>query len=182
MPNITGWIPKFCNHLTGYTFTDKMENFQDFYTKQKDKLFSYLIRVTGDYYLSMDIMQESFLRCFDKYKDKTINISLLYTIARNVLIDLSRKDKRKSELADDVADQTADQENDLQIKQEYRKVIDAMNKLETDEREILALALTEDLKYREIASITGINEGNVKIKVHRARLKLREIIQHGDLL
>jgi RNA polymerase sigma-70 factor (ECF subfamily) len=171
---------KKCNLLARKTFKDKMENFQDFYKKQKDKLFSYLMRVTGDYHLSMDIMQESFLRCFDKYKDKTVNISLLYKIARNVLIDLSRKNKRKAELEQDIVDQAADQENDLRIKQEYRKVLAAMSKLETDEREILALALTEELKYREIASITGINEGNVKVKVHRARLKLKEILR-GEL-
>jgi len=156
-----------------------MDNFQDFYKKQKDKLFFYLMRVTGDYHLSMDIMQESFLRCFDKYRDKTINISLLYTIARNVLIDFGRRDKRKSSLEHDVVDLTADQENDFRIKQEYGKVLAAMNKLETDEREILAMVLTEDLKYKEIASIMGINEGNVKVRVHRARSKLREVLQHG---
>lgn len=131
--------------------------------------------------MSMDIMQESFLRCFDKYKTKTINNSLLYTIARNVLIDLSRKDKRKVELEQDVIDQTADQENDFRIKQEYREVLAAMNKLEPDEKEILALALTEELKYKEIALILGINEGNVKVKVHRARLRLRGIIKNGEL-
>ena len=131
--------------------------------------------------MSMDIMQESFLRCFEKYRNKTVNISLLYTIARNVLIDLSRKNKRKGSLEQDIVDQTADQENDFRIKQEYGKVLAAMKKLEADEREILALALTENLKYREIASIMGINEGNVKIKIHRARLKLKEILQHGEL-
>lgn len=158
-----------------------MDNFQDFYKRQKDKLFSYLMRMTGDYYLSMDIMQESFLRCLEKYRNKTINITLLYTIARNVLIDLIRKDKRKGDLEQDVVDQGTDLENNFLIKQEYRRVIVAMNKLETDEREILALVLTEELKYREIASIMGINEGNVKIKVHRARLKLKEILKHGEL-
>jgi RNA polymerase sigma-70 factor (ECF subfamily) len=157
-----------------------MENFQDFYNKQKDKLFSYLIRITGDYYLSMDIMQESFLRCLDKYKTRAMNISLLYTIARNVLIDHSRKNKRKVELEHDIVDQTADQENDFRVKQEYRKVLAAMDKLENDEREILALALTDELKYREIASIMGINESNVKVKVHRARMKLKEIL-YGEL-
>ncbi len=158
-----------------------MDNFKDFYTRQKDKLFFYLMRITGDYHLSMDIMQESFLRCLDKYRDKSVNISLLYTIARNVLVDLGRKDKRKSELKDDVVDQNTDLENGYSVKQEYRKVMVAMSRLEADEREILALALTEDLKYREIASILGINEGNVKIKVHRARLKLREILQQGEM-
>lgn len=157
-----------------------MDNFQDFYKKHKNSLFSYLMRMTGDYYLSMDIMQESFLRCLDKYRDKTLNSSLLYTIARNVFIDFTRKEKRKTALDQDTADQDADIENEYRVKQEYRRVINAMKRLDTDERELLALVLTEELKYTEIASIMGINEGNVKIRVHRARLKLREFLNEGD--
>lgn len=129
--------------------------------------------------MSMDIMQESFLRCFDKYRNKTINSSLLYKIARNALIDFRRRDRRKDSLKKDVADQTADQENDFRVKEKYRKVLTAMKKLESDEREILALVLTEDMKYKEIASIMGINEGNVKVRVHRARLKLKELLQEN---
>jgi RNA polymerase sigma-70 factor (ECF subfamily) len=52
-----------------------------------------------------------------------------------------------------------------------------MKRLEKDEREILALTLNEELKYRDIASIMGINEGNVKIRVHRARLKTEGIFK-----
>ena len=128
----------------------------------------------------MDIMQESFLRCLEKYRDKRISVSLLYTIARNVMIDYSRKNKRKREYEQQSKDQQISQE-DFYIKQEYRQVIEAMKNLEKDEREILSLVLTENLKYREIASIMGIKENNVKVKVHRARLRLREILQHGDL-
>jgi RNA polymerase sigma-70 factor, ECF subfamily len=157
-----------------------MDNFQDFYKRQKNRLFSYLMRMTGDYYLSMDIMQESFLRCLDKYRDKTLTISLLYTISRNVFIDFTRREKRKTALEQDTEDQKADVEKEYGIKQEYRKVMAAMKRLEKDEREILALALTQDLKYQEIAKVMGINEGNVKIKVHRARLKLREFLSEGN--
>lgn len=153
-----------------------MDNFQDFYKREKNRLFSYLMRMTDDYYLSMDIMQETFLRCLDKYRDKALNISLLYTIARNVFIDFTRREKRKAALEQDTADQDADIEKEYRIKQEYRKVIAAMKRLEADERDILVLALTEDLKYKDIASIMGIHEGNVKIRVHRARLKLREFL------
>jgi RNA polymerase sigma-70 factor, ECF subfamily len=134
------------------------------------------MRMTGDYYLSMDIMQESFLRCLDKYRDKTLNISLLYTISRNVFIDFTRREKRKTALEQDTEDQNSDIEKEYRVKQEYMKVMTAMKRLEKDEREILALALTQDLKYQEIAKVMGINEGNVKIKVHRARLKLREFL------
>ena len=37
-----------------------------------------------------------------------------------------------------------------------------------------------DLSYREIASLVGISEANVKVKVHRARLKLRKKLKEGD--
>lgn len=158
-----------------------MDNFQDFYKKQKDKLFYYLLRNTGDYYLSMDIMQESFLRCYEKYKDKAINISLLYTIARNVMIDQLRKDKNKREFEKDAANSQVDQQNYYKIRQEYKQVINAMKTLKSDEREILSLVLTENLNYKQIATIMGIKEGNVKIKVHRARMKLKERLHHGDL-
>ena len=158
-----------------------MDKFRDFYKKQKEKLFSYLVRNTGDYHLSMDIMQESFTRYLEKYTSKTVNVPLLYKIARNAVSDHFRKAERIKTLEQYPNDCHSDQEDDLEIKQEYRQVLVSMKSLDDDDREILALVLTEDLRYSEIASIVGISEGNVKIKVHRARLKLRKILQNGDL-
>ena len=66
------------------------------------------------------------------------------------------------------------------IRSEYRCVLSAMASLEKDEREILSLAAGGDLSYAEIASLAGISEANVKVKVHRARLKLRKIIKEGE--
>ncbi len=66
------------------------------------------------------------------------------------------------------------------VRSEYRRVLSAMQSLDEDEREILALAAGEDLTYREIASLVGISEVSVKVKVHRARLKLREKLKEGD--
>ena len=158
-----------------------MDKFRDFYKKQKEKLFSYLVRNTGDYHLSMDIMQESFTRYLEKYTSETGNVPLLYTIARNAISDHFRKAKRIKSLESYQNDYQADQEDDLEIKQEYRQVLMSMKSLDDDEREVLSLVLTEDLRYREIAFIVGISEGNVKIKVHRARLKLKKMLQNGDL-
>jgi RNA polymerase sigma-70 factor (ECF subfamily) len=157
-----------------------MEAFETFYKKQKGKLFSYLIRITGDYYLSMDIMQESFTRYLERYAKDTRNVSLLYSIARNYFLDHRRRDKRHYSLEEDQKDYSSDQADDLQMKQEYHQVLEAMKYLENDERGILALVLTGDFSYREIASIVGINEANVKVKVHRARVRLKKILKRGD--
>jgi RNA polymerase sigma-70 factor, ECF subfamily len=157
-----------------------MEEFGTFYRKQQNKLLSYLMRITGDYSLSMDLMQESFTRYLDKYSNNTRNVSLLYTIARNSFLDHKRRTGRLVALDQDYEDLSADQAASFQIKEEYERVIYAMNKLEAEEREILALVLSGDLSYKEIASITGTSETNVKVKVHRARLKIKKILHAGD--
>ena len=157
-----------------------MEDFETFYHKQHGKLFSYLVRMTGDYDLSMDIMQESFTRYLEKYAKETRNVSLLYTIARNHFLDLKRSSGRNPPLEQDQEDPSRNHGEMLQIKQEYRQVLRAMERLADDEREILALVIAGDLSYREIASIVGTSEANVKVKVHRARVKLKTILKAGE--
>ena len=143
-----------------------------FYREHKDRLFAYVMRMTGEYYLSSDIMQESFTRYFEHYGNKTESVSLLYTIARNALFDHARKQWRTTQLESDQEDCSSNQEQALMVREEYRQVLSAMQMLEKDERDILALAVSGVLSYRKIASIAGISEANVKVKVHRARLKL----------
>jgi RNA polymerase sigma-70 factor, ECF subfamily len=158
-----------------------MEEFQTFYKKQQDKLISYLIRITGDYHLSMDLMQESFTRYFEKYADNTRNVSLLYTIARNSFLDHKRRAARNVALEQDYEDLSPNQADSFQIKQECIRTLSAMKELDDDEREILALVLSGELNYKEIASITKTSEANIKVKVHRARIKLKKMLATGEV-
>jgi len=157
-----------------------MEEFRSFYKRQYEKLLSYLMRMTGDYHLSMDLMQESFTRYFERYANETRNVSLLYTIARNNFLDHKRRSGRLVALDQEYEDLSANQADSFQIKQEYARVLSAMKVLEDDEREILALVLSGDLNYKEIASISKISEANVKVKVHRARIKIKKKLQSGE--
>lgn len=158
-----------------------MEDFGTFFKKQQDKLLSYLMRMTGDYHLSMDLMQESFTRYLEKYANNTRNVSLLYTIARNSFLDYKRRSSRLVALEQEYEDLSANQADAYQIKQEYRRVLSAMKGLDDDERELLALVLSGDLNYKEIASITGTSEANIKVKVHRARIKIKKKL-HAEAL
>lgn len=157
-----------------------MEEFGSFFKKQQDKLISYLMRMTGDYHLSMDLMQESFTRYLEKYANNTRNVSLLYTIARNSFLDYKRRSGRLVALEQDYEDLSINQADSFQIKQEYMRVLSAIKELEDDEREILALVLSGDLNYKEIASIAKTSEANVKVKVHRARIKIKKKLHAGD--
>jgi len=55
----------------------------------------------------------------------------------------------------------------------------AMDKLSNENRELLVLCRFQELRYKEIATILGINEGAVKVRVHRA---LQELKNHCLLL
>ena len=157
-----------------------VDRYGAYYRQHKDKLFAYLMRMTGDYHLSGDIMQESFTRYLEHYGQEQPSLPLLYTIGRNALFDHWRKEERTSLLEGDKADCSGDPEGALMVREEYRRVLVATEELEKDERDLLALAVSGDLSYREIASICRISEANVKVKVHRARLKLKEILNRGD--
>ncbi|MEJ2099263.1 MAG: RNA polymerase sigma factor [Desulfobacterales bacterium] len=157
-----------------------MEKFGSFYKDYQKTLFNYLMRMTGDYDLANDIMQESFTRYLENYAEQLQNVSILFTIARNALFDHSRVRGRNVQLGEDPIDDSDSQEYGLMVKQEYQHVIAAMQRLQEGERDILALAITDGISYRDIAAIVGISVENVKVKVHRIRLKLKKILQKGD--
>ncbi len=154
--------------------------FKSFYKKNSEMLFAYLMRRTGDYYLSNDIMQESFTRYLKNYRKRSDSASLLFRIARNALLDDQRKRNRATALEYDTEDKAGNPENHMMVRDEYRRVLLAMQQLGEEERDTLALVVSADMSYREIAEITGTSEQNVKVRVHRARVKLRKIIAHGD--
>ena len=157
-----------------------MRKFREFYDEHKERFFAYLMRSTGDYYLAGDIMQESFTRYLERYGKDSQSAALLYTIGRNLIYDNARKQKRNAQLQTDRNHPVDDHEHYLMVREQYRQVLSAMQTLEADERDILALTVSSDLSYREISTIAGISEANVKVKVHRARAKLRRIIQAGE--
>ena len=68
----------------------------------------------------------------------------------------------------------------MMVRDEYRRVLLAMQQLGEEERDTLALVVSSDMTYRDIAEITGTSEQNVKVRVHRARIKLRKSMAQGD--
>jgi RNA polymerase sigma-70 factor (ECF subfamily) len=150
-----------------------VNTFKDFYNRQRQKFFAYLIRRAGDYHLACDIMQESFTRLYEKYAAEHFTPQLLYTIGRNLVLDALRKRKNNPSAIDDAEPAVDSQEHYLMVRDEYRQVLAAMRHLEDDERDLLSLVVSSELSYRELAEITGISEANVKVKIHRARKKLR---------
>lgn len=135
--------------------------------------------MTGDYHLASDLVQESFARYLKSYTT-IINRTLLYTIARNAALDVLRK--RNTEVLDtgDPKDPNKNPEMQVIDRQAVHRILTAIGKLTPPHRDVISLVANADLTYREIGRILNISEANVKVRVHRARLKLKKILDSGD--
>ena len=105
--------------------------------------------------------------------------SLLYTIARNSVIDYWKKKKEVSleddaEMMQNIRDQDADPFADTLRREDTQNVLAALRRLSDDQQEIIALKFIQDLSNKEIAEITGKTEEAIRALQHRALKALRE--------
>lgn len=156
-----------------------MESYDRFYRENKDRVFAYLLRLTGNYQLSLDFMQESFTRYFARYRLKGSNLALLYTIARNTVLDSFRKHREESLTGQENLSFPGDPERQLMEKQACHHMMDAIQKLNPVDRELIALLAAKTFSYREIGELLNLSETNVRVKVHRARLRLKDVLKKG---
>jgi RNA polymerase sigma-70 factor (ECF subfamily) len=155
-----------------------MTDIETYYRSNRDKLFGYLLRMSACTDVAADLMQETFVRYMDRYGTQTVQPPLLYRIARNLFIDAIRKNGKLVPLPERLTDPTPDPEQALSDQAEFNHVLHAMKGLKEDERELLSLVSGDSgLTYEQIGSIVGISEANVKVKIHRARIKLRELLR-----
>ena len=157
------------------------ERYKEFYNTYKNKLFSYLLYLNGDPETSKDIMQESFTRHFKHYgNDASISATLLYTIARNALTDERRLQNRFTDRPEVIEQTTGDEESSLLIREKCKNVTEAMGKLSRIDQEILVLAVG-GMSYKEISNVLGMSESNIKVRIHRARTKLRQMLNQKEV-
>lgn len=154
-----------------------MERFHRFYRDTRERFFAFLARFTGDADLAGELLQESFTRYLEHYGPERCDAPLLYAIGRNAALDALRRNRRLAPLEVEGPDPDAGQEHRLVVKEAHDRLQASLDRLDREEREILTLAASGDLRYREIARLLGISETNVKVRVHRARVKLRSLME-----
>lgn len=137
-------------------------------------VFNFLYKMCGDSMLSEDLTQEVFYKVM-KYRTSYNNgnfISWLFTIARNSL----KSHFKKNRIHDDIENVgfKLSTENDNRT-EEYSQLQLALSKLNESDRELLVLNRFQEIKYKELAEITGSTPGAVKTKVSRALKKLKSI-------
>ena len=141
-----------------------------------DNIFRFIVKNLRHEEDAKDIIQSSFEKlwiCREEVEFSTCK-SFLFTIAYRTMIDHIRK-KKKISLDDDIL---LDRAIENKASDSKRLVQMALERLNEMQRSLIMLKDYEGYSYSEIGEIMSLNEPQVKVYLHRARLALREFIVH----
>ena len=157
-------------------------------SRHQKSLLNFFIR-SGVQYDSEDLVQHTFLRLY-RYRQRYVAsakfTTFLFLLARQVWIDELRRRQRRQRLAESLAAEpyeefaapaapSAGVEGDLDLAR-------ALAALSEGLRQVIELAVYQDLPYAEVAEILKIPVGTVKSRMFNALAKLREMLggKRGD--
>lgn len=170
--------------------------FRDLIDGHRDKIYNICYRMLGNKHEAEDVAQEVFITVFktiSSFRGDSKLSTWLYRIAvnhsKNRIKYLARRHDRDRDELDESSNGVAGQiggpmptspDRAFEGQQLEAVVRAAIGELDDDHRVVVVLRDLEDLTIEEICDITGLPDGTVKSRLHRARLVLRKKLQqHG---
>jgi RNA polymerase sigma-70 factor (ECF subfamily) len=169
--------------------------FVELIDEHRDRVFNITYRMLGNRAEAEDVAQEVFITVFkqiDNFRGDSKFSTWLYRVTvnhcKNRIKYLSRRHSRDQ----DELDETSQQQNSavngapvraknpdkaLESMQMEKLLQEAIASLDDEQRAVVILRDVEDLSIEEICEITGLPDGTVKSRLHRARLVLRKKMQ-----
>jgi RNA polymerase sigma-70 factor, ECF subfamily len=170
-------------------------------------IFNFIVRFVGQRERAQDVLQDTWLkviRSASEYAAKAKFRTWVFTIARNLCVDAARKEKfRHAEsldaprrgheegaagavLGETIADSTFDPERGAHNVTLRPLLLQALQSLPEEQREVFLLREYSGIPFKEIAVVTGVSENTVKSRMRYAlealRRRLAELGVDGDLL
>ncbi len=157
-------------------------DFHSLFERYSQDVYRFALYLSGDPSLAEEIAQETFVRVWvmpGEVRGGTVKAYLL-TIARNLYLAERRRAARHVALDSDLPDPKPGPEAGAWGRQELDAVLVALQGLPEADRTALLMHAQDGLSYAAIASALGLSTAAVKVRVHRARIKLRGICSRTE--
>lgn len=169
--------------------------FRELIQEHRDRVFNITYRMLGNRHEAEDVAQEVFISVFktiDSFREESKFSTWLYRVTvnhcKNRIKYLARRHDRDRDELDESKHETngainggtvraAQPDRALASAQMEQLLQEAIKSLDDDQRTVVILRDVEDLSIEEICEITGLPDGTVKSRLHRARLVLRKKMQ-----
>jgi len=162
--------------------------FQRIYDSAFQVLLRVAFRITNNWEAAEDICQESFFRLYEKnmvFPNQEEAKYWLIRVVKNAALNYAkRKDRERKAYQRAFREDHRQEETGegLLVKKETSEEVKiALEKLPDNLRMVLILKEYAEMNYKEIGKTLGISEGNVKVRVFRARERLASLLA-GNLL
>ena len=159
---------------------DRRRRFEEVYAANRARILGYALRRTSDPQDAADVLAETFLTAWRRLDDVPPGDQArlwLYGVARRVLANHHRGERRRSALAADLG---------FRLREEFVQhppdptVGAAFRGLPDGDRELLSLVGWEGLDHGEIAAVLGCSRNAVRIRLHRARRRFARALERTD--
>ena len=164
-----------------------IDTFKELYTDYFQAVWGFCNTYLKDREQAMDATQETFFKLYERLDDsytKRNAVAFIYITAKNICMDILRRNKFKTEDAEQLKDKLPSEDSFLEeiaTQEMIRCVHSAINKLSGRSLEIAILAL-EGKSNPEIADVLRISLNSVKSLKKEMYTKLRKIIGHEYII
>jgi RNA polymerase sigma-70 factor (ECF subfamily) len=178
---LAGW------DLVRRTQAGDQEAFGQLYDRYHEMVFRYVLFRTSDRQLAEDLTAETFLRALRRigsvsYQGRDIG-AWFVTIARNLVLDHVKSSRYRLEQTtseiQDLSPSTTGPEQQVLDGATHEELLRCVAKLNSDQKECIALRFLQGLSVAETARLMGRNEGAVKALQHRAVRRLAQLLPEG---
>ena len=161
--------------------TDNREAFSRLVTMHQEALRRFILNLTGgDYYLTDDIAQDTFIKAWTgirSFKGLSGFRTWLFRIAINEFVSYRRKTQITMDIDDPATAVPVDEPAMPHNATEARlDVAEAIKVLSDTERIVTLLFYLEDMPLKQICKVTGLPEGTVKSHLSRSRKKMQPFL------
>jgi RNA polymerase sigma-70 factor (ECF subfamily) len=166
--------------------TNSMADFRFLYDSAFPVLFRVALRVTNSKEAAEDLCQESFFRLYERnmvFPNPDEAKYWLIRVVKNASLNYAKRKERERRAYQRAFKEDTRQEETgegaLVKKETSEEVQSALEQLPENLRMVLILKEYAEMNYKEIGKVLGISEGNVKVRVFRARERLAAILEGG---
>lgn len=152
--------------------------YQDYYRMVFQLCLGFL---KGNTEQAKDLSQEAFIQVWNnlgKFREDSSPKTWIYRITVNTCLNFLKKEKLKAErIGEAIQDQPSAAESPSTETDPIKALYSAMAGLSEIDRLITGMLL-EEVPNTDMANILGINEGNLRVKIHRIKLRLKKLMPH----
>jgi RNA polymerase sigma-70 factor (ECF subfamily) len=150
-------------------------------------VYTQALRIVGDRQEAEDVSQDAYLRVFkglDGFRGEAQFETWLYRIVANAALSHLRRRRRFGELVVDPEDETSEPSAPSEFAErtvDRESLSRALQALPVSLRSVVVLKDVYGLSCQEIGDQIGVSEGAVKVRLHRARKRLKDMLFEGDV-